>query len=378
VWFDASVQDDAERIHALERGFRRDGLPNLIVDYSVAEDVFRKAIPFLTLVFLAECVAAFDAQAGWENVLLGLAGLALLVFAFGLVNLARGRRFISIPSRVGMPELAAFVFLPALLPIVFDRQFRFGFNTALVNAALLGVVYLVIGFGLVSIVRWTGARFFAQLASAFSVLIRAVPLLLFFSLISFFTTEIWQTFALSGTATFWTAMLMFFALGVLFLTVRLPGVVREIQVESFVGDDPLRPKERRNLALVALISESLQVLFVSVAVWLFYVALGGLLVTEQVREAWLGESGRILWTFSIAGDPVQFTVPLLRAATAVAAFSGLYYAVAILLDPAYRDQFVDSLTEELRETFARRAEYLELIGRRDATPASQPHSAGGG
>ncbi len=32
LWFDAEVDPDAERIRELERGFRRDGLPNLIVD----------------------------------------------------------------------------------------------------------------------------------------------------------------------------------------------------------------------------------------------------------------------------------------------------------------------------------------------------------
>ncbi len=55
---------------------------------------------------------------------------------------------------------------------------------------------------------------------------------------------------------------------------------------------------------------------------------------------------------------------LLRVATGVAASAGLYYAVTILVDAAYRDQFVDSLTEELRDTFARRSEYLELQRKR--------------
>jgi hypothetical protein len=55
---------------------------------------------------------------------------------------------------------------------------------------------------------------------------------------------------------------------------------------------------------------------------------------------------------------------LLRVATGVAAFAGLYYAVTILVDAAYRDQFVDSLTEELRDTFARRSEYLDLQRKR--------------
>ena len=42
----------------LERGFRRDGLPNLIVDLSATEDIFTRAIPFLTLVFVVEAKRA--------------------------------------------------------------------------------------------------------------------------------------------------------------------------------------------------------------------------------------------------------------------------------------------------------------------------------
>ncbi|MDQ4134239.1 MAG: hypothetical protein M3179_13815 [Actinomycetota bacterium] len=47
----------------------------------------------------------------------------------------------------------------------------------------------------------------------------------------------------------------------------------------------------------------------------------------------------------------------------MAAFAGLYYAVTILVDSAHRDQFVDALNEELRDTFARRSEYLGLLQR---------------
>ncbi len=47
------------------------------------------------------------------------------------------------------------------------------------------------------------------------------------------------------------------------------------------------PGEHLNLAAVALISEMLQVLFVSAAIWLFYVVLGALQVNAEVREAWL-------------------------------------------------------------------------------------------
>ncbi len=243
---------------------------------------------------------------------------------------------------------------------MFSQQFQFGFNTMLANAALLLLVYLVIGFGLVSIVRWAGARFFHQLGASVTVLVRAVPLLLFFSLVMFFTTEIWQVFTTPGPGAFWTAMALFVVLAMVFLAVRLPGVVREVQGEAAVGDVPLRRKERLNLAAVALISEMLQVTFVSAAIWVFYVVLGSLLVNATVREAWLLRPDEVMFTIAWFGDQVQVNEALLRVATGVAAFVGLYYAVTILVDAAYRDQFVDSLTRELRDTFRRRSEYLEL------------------
>jgi hypothetical protein len=300
-------------------------------------------------------------------VLLALGGAVVLIGGFGVLNVIRGRRFFSIPVRVGMPELVAFVALPALLPVLFSGQFLFGSITVLVNAAVMVLAYLVVGFGLVAIVRWAGVRFFSQLRNSATVLVRAVPLLLFFSLVIFFTIEFWQVFTATGVGIYWTAIGMFVLLGTGFLSVRLPGVVREIQGDSSVGDVPLRRRERSNLAAVALISESLQVLFVSGAVWVFYVILGTLLVPADLRSSWLGHAGTVLWEIALFGERVQVTWELLRVATGVAAFAGLYYAVAILVDSAYRDQFVDALSSELGATFERRSEYLDLLRRRGAT-----------
>ena len=148
MWFDTRMGADESRIRELENGFRRDGLPNLIVDWSASEDIFTRAIPFLTLVFVVEIVNALDVDAGWTNLLLALGGAVVLFGAFGLLNVARGRPFLSIPHRVAIPELVAFVALPALLPVIFSAQFLFGLNTILVNSAILLVAYLVVGFGL--------------------------------------------------------------------------------------------------------------------------------------------------------------------------------------------------------------------------------------
>jgi hypothetical protein len=369
LWFDAAVDTETgtganrARIRELERGFRRDGLPNLIVDLSASEDIFTRAIPFLSLVFVLEIVNALDVEAGWTNLVLALGGAVVLLGAFGVLNLLRGRRFLSIPDKVGAPELAAFVLLPALLPVIFSGQFLFGSTTILVNLAIVAIAYVVVGFGVVSILRWVGVRFFTQLRASVTVLVRAVPLLLFFSLVMFFTQEIWMVFTDPGAATYWTAICMFVLIAAVFLSVRLPGMVKEVQAESQLGDVPLRRRERLNLAAVALISEALQVAFVSAAVWLFYVLLGALLVTADVRASWLLVPDQVIWDVAWLGERVQVTEGLLRVATGVAAFAGLYYAVTILVDPSYRDQFVDNLTTELRGTFERRTEYLQLLGR---------------
>jgi hypothetical protein len=44
----------------------------------------------------------------------------------------------------------------------------------------------------------------------------------------------------------------------------------------------------------------------------------------------------------------------------IAIFSGLYWAVAVLTDASYREEFLDDLTREMSETFKARAEYLAL------------------
>ena len=47
---------------------------------------------------------------------------------------------------------------------------------------------------------------------------------------------------------------------------------------------------------------------------------------------------------------------------AIAAFGGVYYAIAVLTDSTYREEFLEDIVGELRETFALRAEYLSLRG----------------
>jgi heme A synthase len=49
-----------------------------------------------------------------------------------------------------------------------------------------------------------------------------------------------------------------------------------------------------------------------------------------------------------------------RIAGGLAAFSGFYFAVAMLTDSTYREEFLEELTDEMGSSFTAREEYLGL------------------
>jgi hypothetical protein len=74
----------------------------------------------------------------------------------------------------------------------------------------------------------------------------------------------------------------------------------------------------------------------------------------------IGSAGHVLVSFDLGGDELELTEELLRVSGAIAAFTGLYFAIAMLTDSTYREEFLDGLTDEMREVFKARTEYLRL------------------
>ena len=352
-----------DRISQLERSFRRAGLPTFVSGYS-ARRAFAKALPLLTIVFVLEILNALNNDFGfWPNVGFLAGGIAISLGMIGILNLARGQRFLSVPRLVGVPEMIVFVVVPSVLPLLFGfgKQRTSAIVTLVGNTALLGLVYLVLGFGAVSILEWAVRRFVSLFAASLTVLVRALSLLLFFLLVIFFTTETWQIWTVPGLPKFIAAAGLFVLLAAGFLLLRLPGSVRGLEAE--LQGEHLSKTQRVNVGLVMFLSQFLQVVFVAFAVWIFFVVFGSLLVSAGVREAWLGTLGTEVVRIPFFSDTVVvITQELLRVATGMASFAALYYAAATQLDEAYRDEVVERIAEQMKETFARRAEYLRLVG----------------
>ncbi|GAA1585211.1 MULTISPECIES: hypothetical protein [Kribbella] len=348
------------QLERYEQRFRRAGLPLFIEDFSPTHDIFTRAAPLLVVVFLVEMLGATSLDwHWWQNLLAALGGLVALVVGFGLLNGFRGRPFWSLPTRFGIPELAVFVFLPALLPVVTQEQLRQFFGIALANLVLVGIVYVVIGYGLIATTYWGLRRLATELGNSVASLVRALPLLLVFSLVLFVTADMWQVFGGMPAAFIVLLMVAFTALSTLFLLIRLPREVDAIERDAGSGP-PLRRSQRMNLSISLVIRQWMQVLVVSAGVGLFFVGFGMLAISQHVYDQWGVTPGAWSYEITLMHHPLLVSASLVKVAVGIANFTGLYYSIALLTDSTFRTDFLDNVGAELRDLFTARAEYLAL------------------
>jgi len=370
-----------------ERWFIRQGLPHFIDDYSVTGDVLTRALPFLLLVFVLEAFNTFsDTRRGWAEVAPFLVGLAVLVVTAVLVNRLRGRRPFQQPERVGGVEIAVFLLVPPILPaLLHDDRLVDSLGILVTNLVILLVAYVVTSYGLVPMTRWGIRQLAGQLGDLANVMARALPLLLIFSALLFLTTEIWQVCSSLGAPFFVVTALIPFVAGTLFLLLRVPEEldavahfdhwqgVRDLAVGSPLSevdltglDDPphAAPLERRawlNVGLVLVVSQSVQILLVSVVVGVFYVGFGLFAISESVTRAWTVGSVDVLARFEVFGNQAVLSTQLLKVAAFIAAFSGLQFTVSAITDSTYRREFFERAVRGVRQGLAVRALYLAEI-----------------
>ncbi|MBO9520257.1 MAG: hypothetical protein J7518_01865 [Nocardioidaceae bacterium] len=259
------------------------------------------------------------------------------------------------------------------------------FPTRLLAGMLVAGV-VVVGYGLARLRVWPMARWalghtFDSLGLLFPLATRALPLLLLFMTFLFINTEVWQVATTMDHGVLWVAVLLFAAFAIGFLLVRLPeevdraddamGGVRLLRgcqgtpveevAERYADDDvaeiaQVRGYEAGNLVFVLLVTQAVQVLLLSLAVYLFFVIFGAVAINEHVMLTWLGK-GEVHWL--IPGWHV-ISLELLQVSTFLAAFAGLYFTVYAVTDETYRTQFFGSLLDDLQRAIAVRAVYRLL------------------
>ena len=71
---------------------------------------------------------------------------------------------------------------------------------------------------------------------------------------------------------------------------------------------------------------------------MFFLLFGGVVMTDDVVEAWIGEEP------ARRRDLPNLTVELVQVSVFLAAFSGLYFTVSAVTDETYREQFFAAST----------------------------------
>ncbi len=220
-------------------------------------------------------------------------------------------------------------------------------------------------------------RFLVPMAS------RALPLLLVFVTFLFVNAEAWQMTTNLPFGLLWVTVLLMFGLAVLFLLVRLPEEVDRVddevdddfivracagtpleQASREVAADPgIDPQEhaqvsgfeRWNLILVLLVIQTVQVLLLSVTVFVFFMLFGSLVMETETQLAWTGAD-----TVGQAPLLSNVSLSLVKVSLFLASFSGFYFTVSAVTDDTYRRQFFSVVESQLERAVGMRAVYLTV------------------
>ena len=144
-------------------------------------------------------------------------------------------------------------------------------------------------------------------------------------------------------------------------------------VEALVpGDDEKPPdapalghRAEFNVGMLLFVAQAIQIALVSVVITAFYVVFGLLTVREGTLEQWttateLTRSADWALYWNVLGGELVFTRQLILVSAFIGMMSGLQFAVQVVTDEAYRAEFAEDMTAEVREALAVRTVYLTL------------------
>ncbi len=367
----------------VERWFVVRGVPHFVADHSPTRVVLRRAAPILVAYVAVTLLMTASFTWSIELNLLAVGGAALVVLAaWAVVNLFRRRRLLALPDRFGWVEIAAFLLIPALPPLLIGFQVSDALIALMESAIFLGVVYVATSYGLIGSLAWALRRTAAQLGSLGRLLTRALPLLMVFIAFTFLSSTTWQVTAALGWQAILTVVVFFLALSLAFLIGRIAPEVRRLVsaerpwtetvnavegtpaapllphvADAHAPDVPLRWHEWVNIGTLVAFGQGVQIVLVTFAVQIALVLFGLLLVPASIQEEWIGRPVTPLIVTEVGTETIALTFELLVVSLILGAFSGLYFTVSALSDATYRAEFFSDADRELSQVLSVRTVY---------------------
>jgi hypothetical protein len=411
----------------VEKWFISRGLPHFIENYKATEDVFNRALPlFVVLVIVQMGLELSSKTVTWRERLIGGAiGLVAVLAVVLVANLVRQpERWYRWPRKIGPVEVTLLVLLGPVVGKLSGARWGAVVADFVANILVLGLVYLLVAYAILPVLRWAVKHSFEELGNLGNLASKALPMLALFGTFLFLNVDMWHlASSFEKRSQLWYTTLFFAAITFLFLLVRLPGEVKDLQGEYYLeavvvaaADTPLHEhvgdlddqlpqlatnrRQRMNMLFVLGFTQVIQILLLSVVVFVYFVSLGKLAVTDgqiadwlktpecpkdaqlthvphkvipymkacgfatkEQADTWLKiiDPGKLFgFSARIPGTDIAFSEPLLRTAILLTTFSAFFFAVSAVTDEAYRKDFFESITGKLAKCLTIRCGYVNL------------------
>lgn len=372
------------QMKAAEDWFVARGVPHFIAEYRASEDVLTRSLPVLTVIFLFSAVSAIDLDwPAWGMAAAIAGGFGVLLAAWAALNRYRGRPPLSRPNSVGAAEIAAFLLMPTLLPVIFGGDWSGALVVFVSQVALLGLVYVATSYGVMSIAKWATVQAVRSLGETVVLFAKGLPVLLLGFMFLFINAEAWQSAGRLAEPLLAAIVGLFAVMASVFVVSQIPREVGTLarfaswqQLEELVASTPaaaaatrsteapdpppLSRREWGNVGLVVLVSQTFRILAVAVLVGAFFVVFGMLAIRPETIAAWT-EAEPVPWGAALSwfGEPVQITRELLQVSVFLGSFAGLYFSVYTITDTTFRKEFFEDIVDDIRRSLAVRAVYRQ-------------------
>ncbi len=356
-------------------------MPHFIIAYSASDDVLTRAVPALTLIFLFSAISAGDVDwPTWGIILASISGLVLLLGAWMLLNRLRDRPLLAPPDRIGRIEIGVFLGVPTLLPLLFGGDLAGSALTFVTLLVILGLVYAITSYGLIALSVWALREMFRTIGQTVRLFTRAMPLLLLGFMFLFINAEAWQSAGRVDRSLLIAVAVLFGFLAAVFLVSQIPREMHGLntfetwQEVAEEADDapidttapagieapdppPLTKREKGNVFLVFLVSQTLRLALVSSLVGALFVALGLLIIRPETITLWTQQPPVVVVQYMLFGFELTLTEELLQVSGFLAAFAAVYFSVYTTTDATLREEFFEDTVSEVRQNLAVRVFY---------------------
>jgi hypothetical protein len=372
----------------IDRWFARRGVPQLIEGYSSETAMDRRAAPLISLWLIFGTIRDWGTRPDWPPVA-NVAGVAATIgwmaIVWTVISRLRGRSPRIRPSRFDLFDILTIAFLPAVPAALIDADASEAIKAFLGALTGVGIIYAIIGFGLLEIGAWAFERLWLQVTHVVELLARTLPVLLILVVFLLFAAEMWEAAHAMSWLELGLVLLLLLVVAALLVVIsfrrELLRIEGRVDVDGVLADAAGTPAgalttathsdllpaprlpwlQRSNVTLLVAVPQLLQAIAVGVVVMGFLVLFALIAIPASVQEGWIGGPPRDVVAFVLLDELRTLSEEMVIVSAVLGGIVGLYFSGLAITDASYRSEGWDREVAGVREILAVRVLYLEAL-----------------